>query len=256
MHQTATSSATVPVMARHERRNLRLAGYTGLFPLIVFCALVALGRFPYPEDNVPGRKLITYVLPHRTGELQTIMWGCVLMAMLVFFVLLAVAYMRRAGRPTASSLAIITGMAAYATLELAGLGVYAGVVLWARGDPSFGSNPADLRLITFAWGSSNVMFVLGALPLAVTWTALAAANRADPLLPRALGGWCAGAVAAVNVGCLGSVFVDTGRWSPTSIYELVLQMAPIFGWMIVAAVALLRMTSERASAGALLTSRR
>ena len=249
MHQTAAESITAPAATQHERRYLRLAGYVGLFPFLAMIGDLTIGRIPWPDNNLPGRAYLSYLLAHRTDEIQSLTWACVLMAMLLFFLLLGAAYMQRAARLTASGMAMIIGMTIFTAVALASVGSYLGIALWARGDPSFGSSPGDIRLATFVWGADNMITFLCVLPTALTWTAVVAANRADPLLPRVLGGWCAGAVAAVNVGCLGFAFADTGRWSPISTYEEFLQMGPVFVWTIVAAVALLRSTSKAGRAG-------
>jgi hypothetical protein len=61
-------------------------------------------------------------------------------------------------------------------------------------------------------------------------------------------------VAAIEVCCLGFIFVGTGHWSPVSLYELVPQSGPVYCWMIVAAVTLLRITPKGDAVGAAISS--
>lgn len=246
MSVTVREPAHVASEQISEGRHLRVAGWLGIFPLVGTTVMLGLGRYPYPNDNVDPRQYVTYMLGHHhLAEIQTILWVLAIAAMLVFVAVLAAAYIRRAGRVTASGLIMIAGTAVYAAASIASIGVYMAVVLWMRGFPSFGANPADARLVAFGWDILNMGYFVCQGIVALIWVAIAVANRSHPILPRALGSWGSGLVVAINLGTLGCLFVDSGTWSPGSAAQFSLQAAGTFGWIAVAAVTLLRSTHAR-----------
>jgi hypothetical protein len=162
-----------------EQTYLRRAGSIGIFPLVLIITLCALGRFPYPDNNIGGQEYLTYVLPHHVGEIQTIMWIVIAGLLLLVVLHLALAYMERAGRLTSTGIIMIVVMTVYVAVQLVAVGVYVTAVQLARGYPGFEAAPEDLKLITLIWDTSNMIFSMGALPLAIVWGAIVRANR-DP----------------------------------------------------------------------------
>ncbi|MFJ8477011.1 hypothetical protein [Kitasatospora sp. NPDC094011] len=225
-----------------ERRYLRTAAKLGvalpLGPLI----MVAIGGIPYPHDNVDGQTYVDYMFPHHIGELQTYVYLFYSAVMLAFVILLAAAYMQRAGRVTASGILMVSGITAYIGTQMAVVGFYMGILLWGRGYPSFGSDPADLRLISFVWGTLQVIYLASAVLAGVTWTAVALANRTPQLLPPVLGTRGALLVAAVQFAVLGTLFITRGPWSPGSILQYTVQTLASFLWITATSVFLLRKT--------------
>ncbi|MFD8982930.1 hypothetical protein [Streptomyces sp. NPDC059564] len=231
----------------HEHRYLRWAGVLGLFPLAMFIAAMFMSRFPYPGNNVDGHEYVDYMLHNRTGELQGILASGYALILLTVMMLLAIVYMKRAGRLTVSGLTMITTMVISAALYMMASGLFAAATLYIRGYPTFGSAPQDYRLMTFVWDAVNVIYWLGVLVRGLAWAALAVANRSFPLLPRALGGWGAAAVAAVNLVCVGALFVPTGPWGPSGVYITFIAEGAAEGWILVTAVYLLRATRRMAA---------
>ncbi|MCI3928095.1 hypothetical protein [Streptomyces sp. AN091965] len=230
----------------NERTVLRRAGLLGVIPLIVVGVALIMGRFPYPDDNVDGHEYLAYMLPRRLGEVQAILWSVLALSAVMFVAVLALAYrqnethVQREKGVALSRVAMVAGAVMFAVLQFVLAALYEGATLFARGYPGFGSDPSDTRLITFVWGVINSTYTLSCLAMALVFLAIASANRASPLLPRALGGWAAITVAVVNVAAVGSVFVTTGKWSPGSICALGLQAAPTFLWMATAGAVLQR----------------
>lgn len=236
---SAPASALTPPRTT-GRRHLRAAGIFGLFPLGGAVILLALGRFPYPDNNRSGREYLDYALAQHAAETQALTWSTVVGAMLAFTVLLAVEYMHRAGRATASAVFMIATMTAFTTASIINLGMYIGLVMTGHGYPAFGTTTTDQMTVTFAWNTANAVYAVSAALAAMTWAALATANHAHPVLPPALGTWGAATVSACNTASLCLLYVSTGPWSPSSILWFVLQGLPTFGWTLIAAMYLLR----------------
>ncbi|MFE5853482.1 hypothetical protein ACFQ61_09750 [Streptomyces sp. NPDC056500] len=225
-----------------ERRHLRAAGIIGIFPLAGVVIVLALGRFPYPDNNRPGHEYLDYVLPRHAAETQGIVWSAMVVTMLAFIALLAVAYMRRAGRITATAMSMIASMAVFAATSIVNLGMYMGLVITGHGYAGFGVSATDQTMVTFAWNTVNAVYAIGAVLAAMTWAAIAVANHRHAVLPPALGTRGAAVVSACNAATVGLLYVSTGPWSPGSVLWFGLQGLPTFGWTLIAAVFLLRTT--------------
>lgn len=223
-----------------EQIYLRRAAYAGTVPLLAYAGLVALRPFPYPDNNRPGREYVDYIYPRHTAVAQSVISVIVVGLLLLFTVNLAQAYRERAGRTTAASTAMVTAMAAYAAIGVVTGGFYAAAGQLVRGYPGFGNAPEDFKLVTFAWVAGNTTYVLGSIPMAIVWMAIAWSNHSHPVLPRALGGWCAGAVATANLVSLGSLFIYTGPWGPGASFCLLVQGGSTYLWITATSLVLLR----------------
>ncbi|MEV5380022.1 hypothetical protein AB0L26_29280 [Streptomyces nondiastaticus] len=222
-----------------EQRYLRWAAVCGLAPLPLLVLPLSLGKFPYPADDADGQEKLNYILPHHRGEVGAICWLGLTVGLMMFSILLAFAYITRARRVTASGVVLIASASAFAAMNLIVSATYAAVPLLSRGDPDFGTGPADYTLVSFGWVTSNMTYIMSAPMMGMMWAAIAVANRTHPLLPRILGGRCAVLIAANATLWLASVFVYTGNWSPASALQVAAQMGPILIWTTTVSVFLL-----------------
>ncbi|PSJ30436.1 hypothetical protein B7P34_02520 [Streptosporangium nondiastaticum] len=222
------------------RVYLRWAAVAGLVPLPLSVLFISIGAVPWPESGQDGQAYLEYVLHNHVGEIQTICWMVIMVALMVWAIALAMFYIHRSGGPTASALAILLGTTAYAIAGGVAGALFNGVVLYARGNPSFGSDPADFRVIAFGWENLGMMFGMGSVLWVLAFAGVAAANRATPILPRALAEWCGIAIAVISVGSLGFCFAYRGPWSYGSIGHTLLVMAPQFAWLAAVSVALFK----------------
>ncbi|WP_157879966.1 hypothetical protein [Streptomyces natalensis] len=243
-----TSNATDPTSPSAswaiERTHLRAAAFFGLCPFALTVFIIALGTFPYPENSLNAQLYIDYVLRNHTGEVDPLLWGVALGTMLVFVIHLAVAYMRQAGRVTASGLTMVACMVLTTGVSVIVMGFFGATAMFERG---FGTKPADLRFITFIWDTMDVAYNSSLVPLVMMWIAVIVANRRNPILPRALGLWGAAVAALANFIALGSVFINGGHWSAGGAYSFILHAAPTFGWVTITSVYLLRKTAKFAA---------
>ncbi|NGO69892.1 hypothetical protein [Streptomyces boncukensis] len=222
-----------------EQWYLRWTAIFGLAPLPLLVLPLSLGKFPYPANNADGQEKLNYILPHYRGEVGVICWLGLTVALMMFSILLAFAYITRARRVTASGVILIASASTFAAMNLIVSAAYAALPLLSRGKPAFGTGPADYTLVTFGWVTSNLTYLMSAPMMGMMWAAIAVANRTHPLLPRGLGGWCA-VLIAVNANLwLASLFVRTGNWSPGSALQVVAQMGPILVWTTAVSVFLL-----------------
>ncbi|WP_316528150.1 hypothetical protein [Kitasatospora brasiliensis] len=212
----------------------------GVMPLLAGALTVAVGHYPYPDNNLDGRKYLAYMLPRHVAEVQAIAWSVAVLAISAFFVLLARAHARARGRMGLPEIVMTVGAAMFGGLQLVVTGLYAGAALFARGYPAFGSTPSDLRQISFMWVSLNSLYVVSLLPLASVWIAVVYANRAHPVLPRALGGWMAVVVAVVNTANIATLFITTGKWSAGCVIPFTIHAAATFLWTAAAGFVLWR----------------
>ncbi|MFI1801133.1 hypothetical protein ACH427_27805 [Streptomyces sp. NPDC020379] len=243
---SATSGTSAPRAANVSRTSeqmcLRWSGYIGLTPLLLLLVSVGGRRFPWPNDNVEGGVYASYMLPHRTAEIQSVIGMGMVLGLLMWTAPLVVVYMRRAGRITLSTLTLICGSVLSLALFTVSIALYLGIVLFARGYPGFGSNPADHRMITLAWLLMNCCYFVGEIIRGVACIALVTANRATPVLPKSLGTWGAGVVAVVSILCSAFAFVATGLWSPGSTASLMIVEGVTLAWVLATSLWLLRAT--------------
>ncbi|MGA5135330.1 hypothetical protein ACPCTO_36730 [Streptomyces olivoreticuli] len=225
-----------------ERRHGRWIGLLGLSPLSAAIVMLSLGRFPVPDCNLPGQVYLDYIANH-TAEVQVIVTLAAAVTSLTFMTLLASIYTRLAGRPILASRLITSGITAYVAVSTVSVGGYAGIILLARGYPSFGTDPVDLKLITLTWDLGNATYALNGGVLAMVWIAIAVVNRTHPVLPRALGHWGAIFVAVINAASLGTVFIYTGPWAPSDTATFITQTGITYAWIATTGVVLIRSSS-------------
>lgn len=204
-------------------------------------ASLSLGDWPYPDVNLDGREYLDYT--RKAGQPQVLLYLLAGTALLLFAICLGLAYCERAGRTTGAALTIWLSMTAFTASGYVAGGLLGAITLVRQGFPSFGTTAADLNLTTFTWAVMNMTYLVAFPLLGITWCAIAAANRAHPLLPAALGGGSAVTVGLINFAALLSVFVPTGPWSPGSVYFFLLQGGSTFGWLAITGFVLVRSAS-------------
>ncbi|MFI1801142.1 hypothetical protein ACH427_27860 [Streptomyces sp. NPDC020379] len=226
---------------RNGRRDLRTIGLIGFTPIVLMSALVFFSpTFPYPDDNLHGQVYLDYLFHYHIGEIQSIVTIAYGAAVFLFFVLLIGAYEQRDGTTATLRNVVVGAIGSYLAVWAAVSALTLLMVLIARGYPSFGADPSDLKLITLCWDMLNTFLASGAVPLALTFAAIARANRSCPLLPRKLGEHGAIAVVVANAASLGCAFVYRGPWSPGSTLQFLVPLGATSIWMIATAVVLLR----------------
>ncbi|WP_321785366.1 hypothetical protein [Burkholderia pyrrocinia] len=218
-------------MSEHAR--LQYASIFSFVSILCFVILLAMRPFPYPDNNLDGHAYLSYLLPRYAAEWQTILATISSGSLMMFVSLLALAYIDRAGRLTLATLVMIGTSAGYLAIQSVAVGLYMTAALLARGYPAFGNDAIDYKLVTLLWNAANLTWAVGACFPGMAWLAIASANRNDKLLPGSLGGAMAIVVAIVNFASLFSVFVPTGRYSPGSAYQLLLQGGSIWLWSTV-----------------------
>ncbi|WP_172387776.1 hypothetical protein [Streptomyces sp. MNP-20] len=225
-----------------EATYLKRAGLFALGPFVLGLTSVLVGhKIHYPDNNANGLAYVDYLVPNFGGERQTVAWLALQCTIMVFFVLLALAYYERAGRMTPGILLMVTGITAFTTLQITMLGLFEAIPYTAREHPGFGTTAQDQRMLTFAWNGLALIIGLSMIMLAIACAAVYLSNRQYTVLPPALGGWSAAAVAAVSAGfSFESVFVRTGSWSVGSLYWVLAVCGTVFAWMAVTGITLLR----------------
>ncbi|MFF4410839.1 hypothetical protein [Streptomyces sp. NPDC001404] len=230
--------------ASREVTALRWAGIVACCPAGLILIAWALFRdFRYPDDNAKGREYLRRLLPHHIGEMQVLLVLLMGIATMFFILLLAMTYTMRAGHATPSALVMASSATAFTAVTTTVCAIYGTIMLMGHGYPQFGTaRPSDLVLVAYTWNLAQTLYQLSAVLLGGAWSAVVVANRAHLVLPRALGSWGAGIVAAINVGSAGSIFASTGPWSPGSSYTFGIQAGTTYAWMAIAGAALLRRT--------------
>lgn len=233
----ATLTSSTP-----ERIYLHRAGFFGTIPPIAAIIMLALApTFPFPDNNMNGQAYLDYLLPHRTSELQSILWAIESVTIVMFLLLLATAYLRRAGQLVASGVSMICFAVAWLTVQMIVLGAGLVMALTPRGYPSFGNDPSELLLITYTWNMVNGMYAFGLFLLGLALIAVAVANRAHPLLPPMFGGWGAAAVGVLTIGItVGTLFISTGPFSPGGFLAFAVTQGSAILWAAAVSVVLLR----------------
>jgi hypothetical protein len=187
-----------------------------LSPVIV---VFILGSFPFPGDNSPPEKILHYTLSHRTVEIQSLLWFVMLAAMLVVFLLLALAYHEREKRLTLWVLLLAAAATCFVLAQLMALAVYLVIPLFFRGFAASAPAPA---LADYSWDMANAIFTTSFVFGGLAWWAVFMANRSRPILPPALGRYGAAVVALLCFAGQSSLFFDSGPWSPTSTLSFLL----------------------------------
>jgi hypothetical protein len=229
-----------------QQALMRWTGIFGVLPLVALTPTLFFGHyFYYPSDNASGRVYLDYALPHHSGQVSALLCAASAMALVMFVVFLAWAYVRLEGQTGLPSIVMIVGAAIYGAAYIVWVGMYESIMLMARGYPGFGGSASDLRLVTFAWGTMESIYTLSMPVQGVVWIAIAIANRRQALLPWALGYWGAIAVAVINFVPLASTFVYTGLWSPASPAVGDTEAFLTFLWATIAGVVLLRRRADR-----------
>ncbi|WKK21918.1 hypothetical protein QZH56_15815 [Streptomyces olivoreticuli] len=230
------------VETARQVRRARLAGIIGLTPLPVMIVVCALGHFPYPNDNLNGRKFLDYGLPHRTFEIQGLLWIVVAVATLGFILLLAAIHASRSGGMNATGLVMAGCADAYASATLGALGMYLAIALLARGYPGFTGDRVELLIVTWAWDTSQAIFLIATVFLVPAFVMIFTARSLDTVLTRNLRR-AAIVVAVPNMACFVSTFIDYGPLSPASVWSYMPAGVVTYGWMAAASFALLRTKS-------------
>ncbi|MDP9913629.1 hypothetical protein J2W27_005765 [Variovorax boronicumulans] len=216
----------------NEQARLRYAGILGVTAPLCLVAMLLLRPFPFPDNNVEGRVYLAYMLPFHAAEWQVVLSLLAFGSGMLIVLLLALVYIERAQRITFSALVMIATSIGQFTMQALALATFIGIALLGRGYPAFGSHPADYMLITLLWNASNLVWTMSAAFPAMTWLAIASANRNHQVLPKLLGGALATTVGVINFASIAALFVPAGRWSPAGPYHFLLQSGTIWLWIL------------------------
>jgi hypothetical protein len=142
---------------------------------------------------------------------------------------------------------MIGGAVAFFSLQTLAAGCNLTITQLGHGYPAFGTEPAAPLITTALWDLTNVLVTLGYLPYVIAMFAVAAANRADPILPRVLMGPIAVLIAGVvGIVLIATLYIDTGGFTPMSKSADVLSM-PLNLWLAVVAIVVLWRTRSARS---------
>jgi glucan phosphoethanolaminetransferase (alkaline phosphatase superfamily) len=229
-------------LTQRQRGILRRAAFFALAMAILgpLATNFASGQSSGPADNLDGHAYLSYDLPHRAAEAQSVLFILTVLAMAGFIVALGVVYADRSGRPAFPAVVMIGSAVAFLSLQFLGSASGLTIALLGRGYSSFGTNPSAPLVATMLWDLTNVFVTFGYLPFVVAMFAIATANRSDPILPR----WLAGPVTVLAAGFVGialitTLFIDNGNFTPMSTYAGAVSVAPISLWLAAVAFAVL-----------------
>lgn len=223
----------------NEHAILRRAGIVACLSIPGNVTMLALGAFPYPDNNRPGQEYYDYLTHRHTAELGVLSYFIIVYSALTFMLLLAYIYQQREGRTTIPVLMIIGGMIAFIASMVALMASWVAPAFMAHGNPSFGHSETDLTIFQDHWHTAQLMWTFGVTLLAPVWAGIYLANRRHPILPRWLGHWGALLSIATSATSPLFMFVTTGPWSPTSVFQYLLTAFPTWGWITTTGIYLL-----------------
>lgn len=242
IRESLDTPLTATDLTQRQRRLVRRAAYLALAVAILGSLAVNFvsGQSSGPADNLDGHAYLNYDLPHRAAEAQSVLFILTVLAMAGFVVALGVVYAERSGRPTFPAVTMIGSAVAFFSLQFLGSASGLTIALLGHGYPSFGTDPSAPLVTTMLWDLTNVFVTFGYLPFVIAMFAAAVANRSDPILPR----WLAGPITVLVAGFTGialitTLFIDTGNFTPMSIYAGAASVGPISLWLAVIAFAVL-----------------
>ncbi|HEY4460651.1 MAG TPA: hypothetical protein VGN81_40500 [Pseudonocardiaceae bacterium] len=242
IHEPLDTPLVATDLTRRQRRIVRRAACFALAVAILGSLAVNFvsGQSSGPVDNLDGHAYLSYDLPHRAAELQSVLFILTVLAIAGFIVTLGIVYAERSGRPTFPAVTMIGSAVAFFAMQFLGSASGLSIALLGHGYPSFGTDPSAPLIITTLWDLTNVFVTFGYLPFVIAMFATAAANRSDPILPRWLAGPITVLVASLaGIGLITTLFIDTGGFTPMSVYAGAVSVGPISLWLAVVAFAVL-----------------
>lgn len=242
VHEPLDTPLVAIELSQRQRRSVRRAAYFALAVAILGSLAVNFvsGQSSGPVDNLDGHAYLSYDLPHRAAELQSVLFILTVLAIAGFVVTLGIVYAERSGRPTFPAVTMIGSAVAFFAMQFIGSASGLSIALLGHGYPSFGADPSAPLVVTTLWDLTNVFVTFGYLPFVIAMFAAAAANRADPILPRWLAGPVTVLVASVaGIALITTLFIDTGDFTPMSTDAGAVTVAPISLWLAAVAFAIL-----------------